>query len=91
MNGEITCMKIAEIQGKQVIVVAARQLDPLVFDLETENLLFTLTSNVPKSHFNCISFSVKYVFCCDANKTVMKFDVNSGILLQSLTRKHVCY
>lgn len=83
-------MKIAQIQGKGAIVVAARQLDPIVFDLETV-LLFTLNSNVPKSPFNCISFSDKYVFCCDANKTVMKFDVNSGILLPSETRKHVCY
>lgn len=81
-------MKIVSIRGKRAIIVAARRMDPVVFDLETEEALFTLTSNIPSSSFYCISNFANSVFCCDANKNVFKFDINSDNVYQTETRKH---
>ena len=83
-------MKIISIRGKTAIIVAAKQMDPIVFDLESENTLFTLASKIPRSSFYCLSSSLKYVFCCDGDKKVFIFDAKMGVLnyIQT-TRKHV--
>ena len=99
VNGEVTCMKIISIRGKTAIIVAAKQMDPIVFDLETENTLFTLASKsentllaskIPRSSFCCLSSSLKYVFCCKDDKKVFIFDAKMGVLNHiQTTRKHV--
>ena len=83
-------MKIISIRGKKAIIVAARRMDPIVFDLESGNTLFTLASKIPRSSFYCLSTSKKYVFCCDANRNLFIFDAKMGVLnyIQT-TRKHV--
>lgn len=81
-------MKILVVRGKIAIIVAARRMDPVIYDLETEEALFTLTSNIPSSSFYSISTAANLVFCCDANKNVFKFDINSDKpLCQTDTRK----
>jgi hypothetical protein len=84
-------MKIVPIRGRRAIVVAARHLDPVVFDLESENSLFKLVSNFPSSSFHSFSYSSNYVFGCDDNKNVCLFDINSGSLYKTETCKHVKY
>lgn len=76
-NAEVIFMKILVVRGKRAIIVAARRMDPVIYDLETEEALFTLTSNIPSSSFYSISTAANLVFCCDANKNVFKFDINS--------------
>lgn len=70
-------MKILAVRGKRAIIVAARRMDPVIYDLETEEALCTLTSNIPSSSFYSITTAGHYVFCCDANKNVFRFDINS--------------
>ena len=80
-------MLIISIRGKKAIVVAAKQMDPIVFDLETEASLFTLDSS--KNSVYCLSSSLKYVFCCDDDKKVIICDAKTGLVNHSQTRKHV--
>ena len=64
-------------------------MDPVVFDLHKQEPLFILTSNNQKSSFFCISSSSNFVFCCDADKNVLRFDTDSEITYQIETRKNV--
>ena len=89
MIGEVICMKIVSIRRKGAIIIAVRQMEPVVFDLQTGNTLFKLASNIPNTSFYCISSSSRYVFCCDANKNMIKFDTHSDNIYQTETRKHV--
>ena len=82
-------MKIISIRGKKAIIVAARRMDPIVFDLESGNTLFTLASKIPRSSFYCLSTSKKYVFCCDANRNLFIFDAKTGRLNRKQEHKHV--
>ena len=87
VNYPVICMKIVWIRGKTAIIVAAKQMDPIVFDLKTEDSLFTLDSS--KNSVYCLSTSLKYVFCCDANRNLFIFDAKTGILNHKQKRKHV--
>lgn len=83
------CLKIAGIGGKKAIIVAARRMDPVVYDLDTEEELLTLTSNIPSSSFYCISTYANFIYCCDANKNVFSFDTSNkkNVLYQTDHRK----
>ena len=87
VNYPVICMKIVWIRGKTAIIVAAKQMDPIVFDLKTEDSLFTLDSS--KNSVYCLSSSLKYVFCCDDDKKVIICDAKTGLVNHSHTRKHV--
>ena len=80
-------MNLALVYGRNAIFVAAKQKDPFVFDLNTGETLFELASKTTSSSIFCISISPKYVFCCDANKNIFKFDQKSGTLYQTGNRK----
>ena len=84
------CLKIAGIGGKKAIIVAARRMDPVVYDLDTEEELLTLTSNIPSSSFYCISTYAHFIYCCDANKNVFTFDMKNknNFLYRTDSRKY---
>ena len=82
-------MKMLNVRGKRAIIVAARRMDPVVYDLETEDAIFTLTSNIPSSSFYCMASTSHFVFCCDANKNVFRFDINSDNTYETETRKYL--
>ena len=84
------CLKIAGIGGKKAIIVAARRMDPVVYDLDTEEELLTLTSNIPSSSFYCISTYTHFIYCCDANKNVFTFDMKNknNFLYRTDSRKY---
>jgi hypothetical protein len=64
-------------------------MDPVIFDLATENILFMLDSNIPSNSVYCISIASNHVFCCDTNKKVFKYDTNNEEVYLCKTRKHV--
>ena len=89
MKAEVICMKIVFFRGKKSIIVAARKMDPIVFDLETEESLFVLKCSIPNISIGSISTYSHYVFCCDNNKRVFTFDTETDTTPQVTNRMYL--
>lgn len=68
------CLKVAMYKNRHVLIVSAKQKDPFVYDLTSDEVVLSLTSNSPGISIRCISVFGNIIFCCDAKKNVFTFD-----------------
>lgn len=78
---------------KRAIIVAARRKDPVIFDLDTGALLFTMKTNMPVgSSIYSITSNNSMVYCSDVTEKIFSFDTDSdNALFQVDTRKSLTF
>lgn len=74
----MVCLKVFRLRDKISMIVVPKRMDPIIFDLETENILMTLPFTSQSSLVNCITVHSNFVFCCDNRKKIHTFDMNNA-------------
>lgn len=78
VKAEVVCLRVLRCREKRAIVVVPKRMDPVIFDLETGNILLTLPLTCQGTLINCVTTFSNFVFCCDNRKRVYTFDMNNA-------------